>query len=250
MTPTEKLANEDPSSGANAEDLVLSEEARRSWKKEKTRIIQLALGLSTFMLLAHLTPLQAWITNVQLWKSYIRDLGWLAHAGFGLLGAFAVMAGIPRLSICAAAGLLFGFAEGLALSLMGSVAGAYGAFVITRQRGGGFFLKERDHVWPWLKKTIQRPTLAKVFWIRQLMLPGIVLNVLLGLSSVKHRTFLAGTLLGYLPLNMASCLMGSGIGKDSFSKTLTQLLAASAIIHIIGWAGWGRRCSRNETNHR
>jgi len=245
MTPPDSPIKETQLPEMNTEEeVMLGEEARRSWRKENQQIIQLGMGVATFMVIAHFTPLRAWITNVQAWKGYVRELGWLAHGGFGLLCGMAVMVGVPRLSLCAAAGLLFGFGEGLALSLVGSVLGSYGAFLLAR-KGGRLAVRERASRWPWLEPMLRRPSWVRVFWVRQLMLPGIVLNVLFGISAVKHRTFLVGTTLGYLPLNIAFCLVGSGLGKDSLAKTLVQLLAAMAVINIIGWVAWKVRTKRN-----
>lgn len=219
------------------EESRLSEEAGRSWRKENSRVLQLAAAVAVFMIVAHFTPLRAWISNVQVWKEYVRELGWVAHAAFGFVCAASVMVGIPRLPLCSVAGLTFGFTEGLCLSLAGSTIGSYGAFLLAR-KGGRKAVRERAHRWPWLEPMLRHPSWLRVFWVRQLMLPGIVLNVLFGVSEVRHRIFLAGTLLGYLPLNIAFCLVGSGMGKDSLAKTLVQLLAAMAAINIIGWAAW------------
>ena len=158
MTPPDSPLKETPlSETTTEEELLLGEEAKRSWKKENRQIIQLGLGVAAFMVIAHFTPLRAWITNVQVWKGYVRELGWLAHGGFGLLCATAVMVGIPRLSLCAAAGLLFGFGEGLALSLVGSVLGSYGAFILAR-KGGRRAVRERASRWPWLEPMLRRPS--------------------------------------------------------------------------------------------
>jgi uncharacterized membrane protein YdjX (TVP38/TMEM64 family) len=92
--------------------------------------------------------------------------------------------------------------------------------------------------WPWLEPLLKQPSMLRVFWVRQLMLPGIVLNVLLGVTAVRHRTFLMGTVLGYLPMNMAFTLVGSGLGKDSLARTLMQLMAAMGLINVLGWLMW------------
>jgi uncharacterized membrane protein YdjX (TVP38/TMEM64 family) len=219
------------------EETRLGEEASRSWQKENRKILLLVLSVAAFMLVSHFTPLRAWITNVQTWKGYVDQLGWIAHLAFGLVVMVSVMVGVPRLALCGAAGLIFGFAEGLTLSLAGSTLGSYGAFVIAR-RGGRRAVLSRVSQWPWLSSLLERPSWLRVFWVRQLMLPGLVLNVLLGVTTVRHRTFLFGTLLGYLPLNIALSLVGSGIGKDSLVKTLVQLCAALALINIVGWLVW------------
>lgn len=217
----------------------LEEEATRSLGKENRKVLLLVLGVAAFMALAHFTPLRAWITNVQAWKSYVRELGLLAHLFFGLACAGAVMLGVPRLALCAGAGLVFGFVEGGLLSLMGSTLGSYGAFLLAR-KGARKAVLARAERWPWLKGMLAKPTLMRVFWVRQLTLPGIVLNVLLGVSGVRKGTFLGGTLLGYLPLNIAFSLVGSGLGKgqDSLVQSMTQLLMAVAVVNIVGWAMW------------
>ena len=197
------------------------------------------------MLIAHSSPLKSWITNVQLWKGYIRELGWLANAAYGLLCVAAVMVGIPRLTLCAVAGLLFGFGEGLAISLVGSVLGSYGAFMLAR-KWCGTLIRERVGRLSWLKPLLQRPTWLQVFWVRQLMLPGIVLNAMYGLSDILHHTFLLGTFMGYLPLNVAFCLVGSGLGKDSLTKTMVQLLAALAVVNLFGSMAWSIKMRKSK----
>jgi uncharacterized membrane protein YdjX (TVP38/TMEM64 family) len=221
------------------DETLLLEEAGRSWKKENRRIIGLIVGVAAFMLVAHETPLKAWITNIQAWKQYIREVGWLAHLGFAAASACAVMLGVPRLPLCAAAGLLFGFAEGLLLSLLGTLTGSYGAFVFARLSGRRA-VQRRATALPLLKTLLARPSLTRVFWVRQLMLPGVLLNVMLGVSDVGHRVFVLGTALGYLPMNAAFSLVGSGLGKGAITQTLVQMCGAAAVMNIAGWAMWRR----------
>lgn len=231
---------------SNIEEPQLREEAARSMTKENRKVVLLVLVVGAFMALAHFTPMRAWITNVQTWKNYVRELGWAADGMFCLACAVAVMIGIPRLPLCAAAGLIFGFSEGLSFSLLGSTLGSYGVFLMTR-RGARNAVRERIKNWPWLIRMLEKPSLVRVFWVRQLMVPGIVLNVLLGVTSISHRVFLGGTMLGYLPLNVTFSLVGSGLGKGSLPQTLMQLLAAVGIINIIGWAVWRFRTTQNES---
>lgn len=226
-----------PATPALTGESSLEDQATSSRRKDNRRVLVLALGVAVFMAVAHFTPLKAWITNVQTWKEYVRTLGWAAHAGFTLACAGAVMVGVPRLPLCAVAGLVFGFGEGFLLSLLGSATGSYGAFLMARHGARRAVLAQAQR-WPWLAGLLRRPSLMRVFWVRQLMLPGMVLNVMLGVTQVRHRTFLAGTLLGYLPLNAAFSLVGSGLGKGSLAQTLVQLLAAMAVVNLAGWLVW------------
>ncbi|SKB01286.1 Uncharacterized membrane protein YdjX, TVP38/TMEM64 family, SNARE-associated domain [Prosthecobacter debontii] len=212
-------------------------ETGKSMRRENRRVLIMVAVIALFMIVAHFTPLKAWITNVQIWKQFVDDLGWLAHFAFIAMCAVGVMIGLPRLPLCAAAGLIFGFMEGLILSLSGSVLGSYGAFMMTRA-GARRAVLARAERWPWLKQMLEKPSFLKVFWVRQMMLPGLVLNVLLGVSGVAHSIFLLGTVAGYLPLNLAFTLVGSGLGKGSLAQSLTQLLGALAVVNIVAWLVW------------
>jgi len=225
-------------------EAVLGQEVTRSMKKERRKVIGLVIGVAVFMAIAHLTPLRAWIADVQLWKGYIREMGFLAHGMFMCACAIAVMIGIPRLPLCWAAGLIFGFTEGLLLSLFGSTLGSYGAFIMTR-KGARRSVQARLDQWPWLLAMMNKPSLGRVFWVRQLMVPGIVLNIMLGVTTIGHRLFLFGTVLGYLPLNVTSTLVGSGLGKGSLEETMMQLLAAIGLINILGWLVWRTKNKRS-----
>ena len=220
------------------EELLISneveQETSRALGKETRQVLAVVLVVAAFMALAHFTPMKAWITNVQSWKGFVREFGWMAHAVFMLVTAGAVMMGVPRLAFCSAAGLIFGFGEGLLLSLLGSTLGSYGAFILSRH-GFRRAAEARAEKWPWLKKMLKKPSVIRVFWARQLMVPGIVLNVLIGMTPVSHSRFLLGTALGYLPLNIAFSLVGSGLGKESITTTMTQLLAAMAVINVAAW---------------
>jgi len=228
--PTQELEEEvDASISAEVEH-----ETSRALSKETRQVLLAVLLVAAFMALAHFTPLRAWITNVQTWKSLVREFGWGAYAIFTAACAGVVMLGVPRLPLCAAAGLIFGFGQGLGLSLLGTTIGSYGAFVLSRH---GFRRAAEAHAtkWPWLKTLLKKPSIQRVFWVRQLMVPGLVLNVLLGMTPVKHSRFLMGTVLGYLPLNVAFTLVGSGLGKGSLAQSLAHLLAAMALFNFAAW---------------
>jgi uncharacterized membrane protein YdjX (TVP38/TMEM64 family) len=218
---------------------VLGEEAQKGLGRERRQIGLLVLVVGAVMLVAHFTPMRAWLENAQEWKRYVKEFGWMSRALFLGGTALAVLMGLPRLPLCGVAGLLFGFAEGLVLSLVGSTLGSYGAFLGVRHgfRKGVTVQAEKR---PWLAKMLRKPSLLKVFWVRQLVLPGVVLNAVLGVADTRHRVFLGGTFLGYIPLNVAATLVGSAPGKASLSATVMQLMAALAVINVVVWVLWRR----------
>lgn len=215
----------------------LEAEASRSLWKENRQILLLAGIVVAFMAISHFTPLRAWMTNVQAWKQFLDDLGGLGHVVFGVACAGAVMLGAPRLPLCFAGGALFGFVEGWLVSWFSSVLGSYGAFLMARF-GARKLAEERLSRWPWLRRLLEAPSFLTVVWVRQLMVPGLVLNLLFGVTRVRHRVFLLGTLIGYLPLNIAFTLVGSGLGKANLTQSVTQIVVALAVVNLVGWAAW------------
>ena len=235
MSEHEQKQDEEPvtPSDSAAEEL-LEQEASASLWKENRQVLILALCVIAFLAIAHFTPLQSWLKSGQQWKRYIDEFGVAAHLVFGAVSATAVMFGMPRLPLCSVAGAVFGFKEGLVISWLSSTLGSYGAFLLSRW-GGRSVAEQRIERWPWLRTLLAAPSLLRVILVRQLMVPGVVLNLLFGMTAVRHRTFLFGTLLGYLPLNIALTLVGSGLGKENFADSLTQILAALAVINVVAW---------------
>lgn len=218
---------------------ALGAEAAEGVNRERKLIFLLVLAVAAFIALAQFTPLRAWLANTQEWKQFIQNFGWQSRAAFFGLTSLAVMLGVPRLALAATAGLLFGFTEGTAVSLAGSLLGSYGLFIAVR-KGFRRRVSEQAQKRPWLAALLRRPTLINVFWIRQLPLPGAALNAVLALSDIRHRVFLGGTLLGYIPLNLAATLAGSGLGKSSLTTAAVQLMAALAVINVALWLVWRR----------
>ena len=215
-------------------ETLLEREASASLWKENRQVLALAAVVVAFLAIAHLTPLKSWLESGQQWKHYIDEFGLAAHLVFGGASALAVMFGMPRLPLCSVAGAVFGFKEGLVISWLSSTLGSYGSFLLSRW-GGRRVTEQRVERWPWLRPLLAAPSLMRVILIRQLMVPGVVLNVLFGMTTVRHRTFLIGTLVGYVPLNIAFTLVGSGLGKETLAESLKQILAALAVVNLVAW---------------
>ncbi len=235
MSETQKIhSGEQRATTKSAAEEILGKEASESLWKENRRIFILALCVIAFLVIAHFTSLQTWLKSGQNWKRNIDEFGIAAHLAFGGLSALAVMLGLPRLPLCSVAGAVFGFKEGLAISWLSSTLGSYGAFLLARWGGRGV-TEQRILRWPWLKSLFASPSLLRVILVRQLMVPGVVLNLLFGMTPVRHRVFFTGTLIGYLPLNVALTLVGSGLGKETLAESLKQILTALAVINIVAW---------------
>ena len=209
---------------------------------ETRRLLILALVVLALLLALHFTPLKAWIDDVQALKQQIRELGWKGYAGFGLASIAAIALGVPRLPLCALAGVLFGFAGGALVSLASGISGSYGAFLIARWGGREWAERKLAGARKNLKDVLTRPTIGSIFVARQLPVPGIVVNVAIGMLPTRHSTFLLGTALGYLPSTAIVALAGSSLGKESLAVAMTQVtLAMAALGALAAGLMWLRR---------
>lgn len=195
-------------------------------RTETRRLLILASVVASLVLLLHFTPLNQWIGDLQAVKSQIRAWGWKAHlaSGVGMIAAIAL--GVPRLALCALAGAVFGFVAGAIVALISSVAGSWGAFLLARWSGRSWAESRLAGASDQLRTMLETPTVAAIFVARQLPVPGILINVMLGVLPTTQRTFLIGTGLGYLPSTAIVALAGSSLGKDSLALAMTQISAA------------------------
>lgn len=203
--------------------------------REIRRLLFLALFVAAMVAVLHFTPLKQWLDDVQRWKQYLDQFGWMAHVAFVAGSIAAIAVGVPRLVLALVAGTLFGFVEGFVVAMASSMVGSYATFVAAR-RGSSDRLRERIHANESLRRLLAHPTVLHIFFVRQLPVPGMVPNVMLGLLKAPHRNFLIGTFLGYLPSNAIVTAMGSAVGKDSAADAIWQVtwgMAGLAAITLI-----------------
>ncbi len=196
--------------------------------RETRRLLVLALIALVAVLALHFTPLKAWMSDLQALKLQVATYGWKAHVLVAAASVLAIAIGVPRLALCGLASVLFGFVEGMAVGMASAVLGGYGAFLLARWGGRGWAERRLSKANDRLRAILAKPDIASIFIARQLPVPGIVPNVLLGILPTRHSTFLIGSFLGYLPSNAVVALAGSSLGKDSLDKAITQVSLSMA----------------------
>jgi uncharacterized membrane protein YdjX (TVP38/TMEM64 family) len=222
----------------------LSAEAAAAEGISGRRFLFLTLALAAVLLIAHATPLRDYVSDVQRWKAAVRGHGALGALVFFLAGAAFTAAGLPRLLFAGLAGIIFGFARGSLLALGMGLLGSYGTFVFARWAGRAW-AQRRLASRPKLREMVQHPTVASIVLLRQMPLAALIPNLLLGLTNVRHRVFLLGTFLGYLPNTLAAALVGSSLGKKTLAASMTQIAGAMAVLAATAAVlGWWRRKSR------
>jgi len=199
--------------------------------KPLTVFLILALGLTV----VYFSPLKDYLRHLREIKAFINNLG-SAGPLFYMAAVFVLISiGFPRLLFCPIGGLLFGFVPGLIYTQLPTLLGYYLIFLFVRWGGREFVLRQ----WPKLNRfsnLLDQGAVAKVIMIRQAPISGIVINLLLGLSPIRHRHFLIGTTIGLLPEAIPFTLVASGAVEPESGERLAYI-AVAAVLLIVMWGG-------------
>jgi len=202
-------------------------------KEEERKNILKALILAGFLVatfaLIHLSPLGDYlqVSQIDLLQRKLAELQSWAPVVFLMGGAILITVGTPRSLISISGGILFGLYWGMSLALGAALLGSTVVFLLTKMLGRPLF---EQKVGPYLK-IIENHSKTNGFLIvvlmRQLPLTCILINVLLGLTSISTGIFLLGSIVGLLPEIVIFTLFGSSL-QENF--VLRVLLAACLLI--------------------
>lgn len=131
----------------------------------------------------------------------------------------------PRLILAWLAGIAFGLWLGIALSMVGAVAGAIACFALVRYLHRGVFSLEgrRGHAWlEMVKKRLEDSSWRGVALVRLMPIPGTPSNYALGLLPVSFADYVWGTLIGVLPSTVFAVDLGAA-GKKTLDGSFSFL---------------------------
>ncbi len=159
----------------------------------------------------------------------VRGTGAAAPIVFVVLYAGLTVLLLPGSVLTIAGGLLFGPAVGTALAVVGATAGATASFLLGRRLGREQVIAiagERvTRIDDWLG---QRGFLA-VLYLRLIpVLPFNVLNYASGVTALRLRDYLAGTLLGIIPGTFAYAALGG-----SFDDPTSPVFIAAVVLLVV-----------------
>ena len=194
-----------------------------------TRPLLVFAVVAVVLALIYLSPLHEYLQHLDKLENWLRDLGMLGILAFCAIVLALTAAGIPRLIFCAIAGAVFGFWQGLVWCQLATLAGYYLSFLFIRWGG-------RDYVhrrWPQVEKLkthLGAGSAWKVILMRQMPVTGIITNAILALSPVRHRDFLIGSLLGFLPQAIPVTLLGSSASHNESRLLQLAILGLTLLI--------------------
>lgn len=204
------------------------------------RFLLTALIVGICVALVRFTPLSEYASNVQKWKEVLQHTGWRAWLTFFFGASVLTGMGVPRLFFCAVAAMVFGFKTGSILAQFSALTGSYITFLFARWGGRDWaahkIAKNRR-----LRELLRHPSTFSVFLVRQLPIAGLVPNLAFALTPVRHRVFLIGSFLGYLPSTLLVAMIASGagkVGRQSLVHSMGQITAAMLALGVISAILW------------
>ncbi len=193
----------------------------------------LAGGVALATVVAYLPSSRAWLARFTTQAYAFGAEHWLAFAA----GQVAVVAcGVLPASVMAVmAGAAYGLAKGLLISVIATMLGGWIAFMLSRS-----ILR------PWIEKLLARSTLSSrfdaalegegwrfIFLLRiSPVMPFALTSYGLGLTSVRQRDFLIGTLAS-LPALVSYVGIGA-MGRQGMTMRLSQAGPAQWALLVIG----------------
>jgi len=126
------------------------------------------------------------------------------------LHVIASLTFVPRSLLGFAAGIVFGVWWGLLWAALGSVIGAIAGFLISRYVHAGLFERARWTRFTALLERAERGGWRKVTLIRLVpVIPHSLANYAMGLTRIRLTDYAFGSLLGQLPLTIATVEAGA-----------------------------------------
>jgi uncharacterized membrane protein YdjX (TVP38/TMEM64 family) len=161
--------------------------------------------------------LQALIHRAGVW-------GPLSYIALYAVGTLALL---PSTPLNISGGLLFGPWWGIVWTSVGAVVAAAIAFGFSRTVGRSAMERRLAGRWQTMDAEIHRGGLFYMFAIRLIpVMPYGIVNFAAGLTSIRFRDFLIGTILGTVPSVLPFVLVGSSSFKALSTGNLWPLLGA------------------------
>ncbi len=185
------------------------------WRTLQLSVFIFFVILVIFSIIAYLI----WGDHLDLeeFRQFLRDFGIWAPVVFIALYTLGTIF-IPSTPCMAIAGLLFGFKYGLLYTIIGGFASSLIVFTIGRLLGKEWVEKALQHrYFKYLEsynKRLERGAVWDLIILRAApVMPFNVLNILMGVSRIKTREYIIGTIIGLLPSNLFAVYAGTFITK-------------------------------------
>lgn len=166
-------------------------------------------------------------------RNYFGATGWWGPAAFILAYAALTLAPVPKNVLSVAAGLVFGFAGGIAVVFIAAILGSITAFWLGRWLGREAVEKFTGARVEKVDQLLRRRGLAAVIGVRLVpVLPFTAINYTAGLTSIRWWPYFLGTAIGILPGTVSYVTLGAFGLQPGWQLSLA--LGALGVLTVAG----------------
>ena len=176
--------------------------------------------------------LQAWLKQAGIWAPLI-------YIALYTLGTILIL---PSTPLNLSGGAIFGAWWGTLWTSVAAVIAAVVAFAFTRTVGRDIVARKFAGRWEAMDAEMRQGGLFYMFAIRLLpIIPYGLVNFAAGLTSIRFKDYLIGTVLGTVPGILPFVMMGSGLRALKSGDVLPLMGALGLTGLLVGGATWYRR---------
>jgi uncharacterized membrane protein YdjX (TVP38/TMEM64 family) len=177
--------------------------------------------------------------QLQVW---LETMGVFAPIIYIFFYTAATLLVLPSTPLNLTGGAIFGILWGTLWTTIAALVAAIAAFAFTRTVGREWVTQRLAGRWNAVDAEIRQGGLFYMFAIRLLpIIPYGIVNFVAGLTSIKFKDYLIGTILGTVPGVLPFVMMGAGITQLSQGNILPLMCAFTLTGISIGGATWYRR---------
>ena len=183
--------------------------------------------------------------QLEIW---LQQMGILAPIIYIGLYTVATLLILPSTPLNLTGGAIFGIWFGTLWTTIAAIIAAIVAFAFTRTVGRELIARRLAGRWEAIDAEMRSGGLFYMFAIRLLpIIPYGLVNFTAGLTSIRFRDYLIGTILGTIPGVLPFVMMGSGLQALSQGNVFPIMFAFALTGMLVGGATWYRRRRQNPT---
>lgn len=205
---------------------VTASRSERWWIRPLVLVALVAVGIAV--------ALTVGVPSVEEIRTWVAGAGWAGPVLFAAVYAALTLTAAPAGVLSIGAGLLFGLVGGVLVVATGALAGAIGAFGLSRVLGRRAVERIDSDRLRQLDAMLRRRGLLAVIGVRLVpLLPFTALNYACGLSAVRVRDYVLGTAIGILPGTCAYVALGA-FGSTPGSLPFLLALCGLGVLTLAG----------------
>ncbi len=183
--------------------------------------------------------------NPKIWQAWLASNGLWAPLIYVLVYTIGTLLLLPSTPLNLSGGAVFGVVWGTVWTTAGAILAAVISFWFSRTIGRNYVQRRFADRWQLIDREIRGGGIYYVIAVRLLpLLPYGLVNCGAGLTSMRFRDYLWGTLIGTTPGLIPFVMMGSGLAAIR-QGDLWPLAISSTLIGVsVGAATWYQRHRR------